>query len=236
MNAKSRFIVLEGLDGTGKSTQIDLLQNYLNKHSVPNHFVHFPRTNHQSPVYGNMIASFLRGDYGPIENVHPELVALIYAGDRFNASNELKNVLKSGTHIIADRYVFSNIAYQCAKLKNTEERTNLMNFIFEMEYEYFGIPEPDISVFLHVPFSFVEKQLNAQRMSEDRVYLKGKDDIHEKDFSFQKAVEEIYLHVCNTMPEKLHYMSCLDNDGLMMKPDDIHTQLLKLLKNKNFIL
>jgi len=232
---KSKFVVLEGLDGTGKSTQIKLLQKYLDKTSVPNYFVHFPRTDHESPVFGTMVARFLRGDYGPLELVHPELVALIYAGDRFNASESLKKKLKSGFHVIADRYVFSNVGFQCAKLQDNEERKELMQKIFHMEYDYFKIPRPDLSVFLHVPIEFVQQQLHAQRDGDERNYLQGKADIHEKSMDFQKAVEEVYLEACQMMPDHLFYLSCMNEQGLMMTPDEIHLQLLKLLSERELI-
>jgi len=233
---KARFIVLEGLDGTGKSTQINMLRDYYDKKSLSTHFVHFPRTDSESLVFGPMVARFLRGDYGPNESVHPELVALMYAGDRFNAAAELKAHLEAGTHIIADRYVFSNIGFQCAKLSDKGEREELMRRIFSMEYEYFKIPKPDISVFLHVPIEFVEKQLSDNRSGESRNYLQGKSDIHEQSMDFQKAVEQVYLDACRMMPEQLVYHSCINEEGKMMSTDEIHQQLVQLLKERGLLI
>lgn len=231
----ARFIVLEGLDGTGKSTQIKLLQEFYKKNNIPSYFIHFPRTGDESAVFGPMVAKFLRGDYGPLEQVHPELVALIYAGDRYNATSELKQKLEIGTHVLADRYVFSNIGFQCAKLTDSRQRENLIHWIFNLEYEYFKIPVPDISVFLHVPIDFVEQQLKSARSGDDRKYLKGKSDIHEQNIEFQRAVEQVYLDVCSMMPDKLLYMSCINDKGFMMTPDEIHKQLVRLLKIKKLI-
>jgi len=232
---KARFIALEGLDGTGKSTQVKLLSEHFSAWQLPYHFVHFPRTNIESPVFGNMVANFLRGDYGPLEQVHPELVALIYAGDRYNASEELKQQLGDGINIICDRYVFSNIAFQCAKLKVQTEREQLMHKILQMEYNYFNIPEPDISVFLHVPIHFVQQQLTNQRSGTDRNYLQGKEDIHEQNIDFQKAVEQVYLDATRIIPEKLEYLNCADASGHIMTPDQIHTMLKELLQSKGLI-
>jgi dTMP kinase len=231
----ARFIVLEGLDGTGKSTQVKLLREYFGSRSLATHFIHFPRTDEESSVFGPMVARFLRGDYGPIENVHPELVALIYAGDRYNAADELKNHLKSGTHIIADRYVFSNIGFQCAKLSNNMEREELIRRIFSMEYEYFKIPEPDISVFLHVPIDFVEQQLRSERSGEGRNYLQGRSDIHEQSMDFQRAVEQVYLDACRLFPDQLIYHSCINAQGNMMTPQEIHQQLVQLLTDRGLL-
>jgi dTMP kinase len=231
----SRFIVLEGLDGTGKSTQVKMLRHFFDAQNVSTHYVHFPRTDETSPVFGPMVAKFLRGDYGPLEQVHPELVALIYAGDRFNAAHELNNMLAEGKHIIADRYVFSNIGFQCAKLADKTKRKELIMNIFEMEYHFFQIPQPDLSVFLHVPIAFVEQQLKAEREGEERNYLQGKEDIHEQSIDFQKAVEQVYLDVCEMMPDKLHYLNCMSPEGNMMSPEEIHEKIVSLLNERQLI-
>lgn len=73
------LIVLEGLDGSGKSTQVQLLKSYLQTVSKELEYIHFPR--YDAPVYGDLIGKFLRGGFGSIENVHPQLVALLYAED-----------------------------------------------------------------------------------------------------------------------------------------------------------
>lgn len=234
-NQKSHFIVLEGLDGTGKSTQVKLLQQMYSELNLPSHYIHFPRTDDESPLFGRMVAKFLRGDYGPIENVHPELVALIYAGDRYNASLSLGEKLNNGINVVADRYVFSNIGFQCAKLNSAHERLELTRLIFYMEYEYFKIPQPDLSVFLHVPIHFVSEQLSVQRTGNERTYLKGKEDIHEKSLDFQKKVEDVYLDACRLMPEKLHYLSCMNDRGEMLSPPEIHRKIADLLKEEKMI-
>ena len=118
------LIVLEGLDGAGKSTQVKKLKAYLEQVGPkPMEYIHFPRYN--APVYGDLISRFLRGDFGSNETVHPQLVALLFAEDRHGASRDMKDVLSRGGTVLLDRYVYSNVAYQCAKLSDPEEGERL---------------------------------------------------------------------------------------------------------------
>src|SRR5512147_2233192 len=126
------FIVIEGLDGAGKSTQIRMVEEYLLSRKIKSKFIHFPRTD--SPVYGDLISRFLRGELGNIDTVNPYLIALIYAGDRYDAAEMLRNWMNEGFVIIADRYLYSNIAFQCAKLRNADEQKKLAVWIKELEY------------------------------------------------------------------------------------------------------
>ena len=186
-----KFVVIEGLDGSGKSTQIRLLKEYFEKEKINYEYLHFPRTD--APVYGELIARFLRGEMGDISLVDPYLVALIYAGDRNDAKDLIYEWRKQGTFVLVDRYVISNIAFQCAKLGTQKEREVLKDWILNLEYNYYGLPVPDMNIFLDVPFSFTSSQLQNPREGSDRNYLKGAKDIHEEDLSFQAKVREVYL-------------------------------------------
>jgi len=235
VKTKAKFIVLEGLDATGKSTQLDLLGDFFNKNKIKYTYIHFPVTNNDSPVFGELIARFLRGEFGSIAQVHPDLVALLFAGDRFNSADYIRKKLDSGCYIISDRYVFSNIAYQCAKLKTEKERENLMYRILSMEYEYFRVPKPDISIFMHVPFSFVEEKLKSKRSGDARNYLKGKEDIHEVSFAFQKEVEKIYLRMAKTMPDKIKYLNCGNENNVILSPEIINEKIIMLLQETKIL-
>ncbi|GAI13283.1 unnamed protein product, partial [marine sediment metagenome] len=184
-------MVIEGLDGSGKSTQIDRLLAYLEHKGINHQYLHFPRTD--EGYYGELIARFLRGDLGPLESVHPYLVALIYAGNRHDAGEMIASWLENGITVVADRYVVSNIAFQCAKLETAEEKEALRDWILKFEYGYHKIPRPDMNIFLDVPFQFTRQKLKGERSGEDRDYLNGKTDIHEQDLDFQKKVRQVYL-------------------------------------------
>ncbi|MGN0202788.1 MAG: dTMP kinase [Candidatus Cryptobacteroides sp.] len=212
------LVVLEGLDGAGKSTQVRRLKEYLETVSARLEYIHFPR--YDAPVYGDLISRFLRGEFGSNEAVHPQLVALLFAEDRHGAAPSMKRTLEEGGTVLLDRYVYSNIAYQCAKLGPEQEREALREWILRTEYGCFGLPKPDLNIFLDVPISFVEDRLESSRNGNDREYLMGGRDIHEADISFQKCVRSIYLKQTELDPTFIR-VDCSDADGRMLPPDVI---------------
>ena len=222
------FVVIEGLDGSGKSTQIKMLRSYLELNNVKYQYLHFPRTD--SPVYGDLISRFLRGELGENNSINPYLIALIYAGDRANAADMLRKWKEEGYFILADRYVLSNIAYQGAKISLREDQIKLKNWILELEYKYNNIPVPDVNIFLDVPFKFTEKQLTKTRSGEDRNYLLGNRDIHEEDLEFQKRVREIYLSL-SAEQNDLKVINCYSSEGIILTPDKIFEKIKKQIFN-----
>jgi dTMP kinase len=226
------FIVIEGLDGSGKSTQMKKFNRYLKDHQIDSEYLHFPRTD--SPVYGDLISRFLRGELGAIEQVHPYLVALLFAGDRAETKSQLNQWLASGKTIVLDRYVYSNIAFQCAKLATHEEQDELRKWILETEFNHFKIPKPHMSIFLDVPFSFIQQNLENNRCGNDRTYLQGREDIHEQDLQFQEKVRQMYLRTAETSNE-LQVLNCVSSEGTMKSPETIFQELLHLLNKHNIL-
>ena len=220
------LVVLEGLDGAGKSTQVKKLRAYLESLCGELEYIHFPR--YDSPVYGDLISRFLRGDFGSNESVHPQLVALLFAEDRHGAAPEMKKSLAEGRAVLLDRYVYSNIAYQCAKIADEKEAEELRNWIFNTEYGDFELPVPDLNIFLDVPISFVESKLKSQRGGADREYLEGAQDIHEADIEFQKKVRSIYRRQCELDPKFIR-IDCSDEYGEMLPPGAIFAKVKEVV-------
>jgi len=226
------LIVIEGLDGSGKSTQIKLLCEYLERQERPYDYIHFPRPD--APIFGALISRFLRGEFGNIEDVNPYLVALIYAGDRKDAAQTIRQKLSEGYFVLLDRYVYSNIAYQCAKLPDKTEMDHLQHWILELEFNYYDIPKPQINLFLDVPFQFTVKNLRQSRSGEDRNYLDGNHDIHEIDLDFQKRVRDVYLNLARTDPQ-VKIIRCSDNGSDMLGPQQIFKKILDLLSREKIL-
>ena len=220
------LIVLEGLDGAGKSTQVKKLRNYIETNFGSLEYIHFPR--YDAPVYGDLISRFLRGDFGSNETVHPQLVALLFAEDRHGAAPGIKKTLSDGGNVLLDRYVYSNIAYQCAKIADPDEAERLRDWIFNTEYGDFGLPVPDLNIFLDVPIGFVESKLKSQRGGTDRDYLEGGQDIHEADIEFQKRVRSIYRRQCELDPKFIR-IDCSDEYGEMLPPGAIFAKIQEII-------
>jgi dTMP kinase len=216
------FIVLEGLDGAGKSTQIKKLREMFAERGIESEYVHFPRFD--APVYGDLIARFLRGELGSVEQVDPYIVALLYAGDRADMAPQIRRWQEEGKVVIVDRYVYSNIGYQCAKIADREARLKLNDWILNLEYEVNRIPRPDVSLFLDVPFAFTEKRLTEQREGDDRTYLNGATDIHEQSLSLQQRVREVYIESSERDSELL-VVDCSNAEGAMASPEEIFARI-----------
>ena len=220
------LIVLEGLDGSGKSTQVRRLREYLESRCGDVQYIHFPR--YDAPVYGGLISRFLRGDFGGVDAVHPQLVALLFAEDRHGAAPLMRQTLDAGGTVLLDRYVYSNIAYQCAKLPDKAEADALRDWIFNTEYGDFGLPRPDLNIFLDVPTGFVKESLSKQREGDDREYLEGKADIHEADMAFQERVRGIYLRQAE-LDSSFTTVDCSDSEGRMLPPDEISSRVREVV-------
>jgi dTMP kinase len=227
-----KLIVIEGVDGAGKSTQIKLLQKYFSNKGFRLEYLHFPRTD--APYFGELISRFLRGEFGSLPEVDPYIVAMLYAGDRKDASSTISSWLKEGKIVLLDRYTYSNIAYQCAKLPDIASQDKLMHWILNLEFGHFAIPKPDINIFLDVPFAFTESKLSGVRTGADRSYLNGTRDIHEESLFFQKKVRDIYMRVAQT-DSLLSVVDCGNSDGTMLGPDQIFGLIVNALNERKLI-
>lgn len=129
----------------------------------------------------------------------------------------MRKTIEDGGTVLLDRYVYSNIAYQCAKISDEKEKEEIRRWIIDTEYGQFDLPRPDLNIFLDVPIDFVEQKLENHRNGPDRDYLEGKNDIHEANIEFQKKVRTIYLEQCK-LDNKFIRIDCSDDTGSMLSP------------------
>lgn len=234
----SKLIVLEGIDGSGKSTQTELVKKHFENRKLTYSFFHFPMYGHNE--FSDIIARFLRGDLGSIDKVSPYFVANIYAMDRYMFLPELQMALDNSDVVLLDRYVFSNLAYQGAKYPTESiASAQVKQWILDFEFEFLKLPYPDLTIFFDVPVNITKKRLEANREGSSRDYLKGKQDIHEADFEFQERVRQNYLGI---MEDSLdcEIVNCTipatgPGDSLVIEPKSLFKAFVKpLLDNALF--
>lgn len=138
----------EGIDGSGKGTQAQRLHARLTSERFRCALISFPR--YSETLFGRAVGDFLNGRFGSLEQVHPFLVSLLFAGDRFESKGLLCDALAQHDVVVLDRYVPSNIAHQAAKLTGTE-REELIRRILEIEHAIFGLPRADLVLHLDLP-------------------------------------------------------------------------------------
>lgn len=218
------FIAIEGLDGCGKSTQLALLKQRLDAGTLPYKAVHFPR--YESEPFGGLIAAFLKGKLGEMKQVHPYLASLLFALDRNDAKDGLREALDGGTILVTDRYLLSNAAFQAAKLNDPDAKRTMLAWLLDLELRYFAIPEPTVSIFLDMPPSFTAQRLK-ERQSKDAPEDR---DIHEGNMSFQRRVREEYLQLF--MDKKGHHIVACGKGQEIRTPQDIHEEIAGIIRRE----
>lgn len=216
MSVKNKLIVIEGLDGGGKTTQLELL-----KKDYPHfRFITFP--NYGSPS-GQIVSNYLNGDYNEKNlSVSAYTASCFYAVDRYTSfKTDWEKDYLNGKTVISARYVSSNAMYQMTKLP-PDEWEDYMNWLFDTEYNKFGIPKPTATIFLDMPIE-VSRQLLLKRNNGDE----NKLDIHESDIQFMSACRKAALYVAEK--ENWQIVSCSEN-GSPKGIDDIHKTLVEKIE------
>jgi dTMP kinase len=229
--ARPAIVALEGADGSGKSTQAQLLHDWLRVEGVSVRHISFPRVSERG--YGEAIAMFLRGEFGCLEQVHPYLVASLFAGDRASAIPEIQQWLDDGSLVLVDRYFYSNLAFQAAKIEGTEAKRAFASWLEHVEFECNRIPRADLNLFFDVPMSFLRSNV-SRRAQEQRSYLNGRDDIHEVAGDLQQQVVAEYRNFGARDPSFIT-LDCADEKGAMRSVDSIQKQLRQMLANAGIL-
>lgn len=176
---KGRFIVIDGTDGSGKATQVELLRKRLVKEGKTVKVVDFPE--YYKNFFGGFIGHCLREQYYNFVNIHPKIASVLYAADRWESSEEIRNWLKKGYVVIVNRYVSANQIHQGGKITDAKKRKDFLNWLNEMEYGVFKIPKPDIVFYLSLPITITQKLMKERDAKHQRQYLRKKGDVHEND-------------------------------------------------------
>ncbi|MEK7081126.1 MAG: deoxynucleoside kinase [Patescibacteria group bacterium] len=227
MAKKGKLIVIDGTDGSGKATQVKLLAKTLRNEGYKIKIVDFPE--YYKNFFGAFIGHCLSEQYYNFLNVHPKIASIMYAADRWESSGEMRNWLKKGYIIIANRYVSANQIHQAGKIKNAKKRNNFMKWLDEMEYKVFKIPRPDITLYLDLPVKIILKLLKHRESSRmKRAYLKKKKDVHEADINFLINSRQSALKLVKEIPNFIK-IDCAPK-GEILSRGIIHEEVYKKVK------
>ena len=227
MAKKCKLIVIDGTDGSGKATQVALLVKRLKKEGRIVKVVDFPE--YYKNFFGAFIGHCLSEQYYNFLNVHPKIASVLYAADRFESSGELRSWLKKGYIVVANRYVSANQIHQGGKIKSAKKRNDFIKWLDQMEYEVFGIPRPDVTLYLSLPTNIVLQLLKERDSSKmHRAYLKKKKDVHEADVNFlinsRKSAQKLVKEIPNFIK-----IECASG-GQILSRETIHEEIYKKVK------
>ncbi len=211
--SSNRFIVIEGIDGTGKKTQFDLLVKFLRddlKKSVLE--LDFPQYGQPSARY---IERYLNGEYG--SEVAPDLASMLYAFDRWQAKPRIEKFVKENPDgiILANRYVASNLAHQGGKISDAKKRREFYDEQMDLEFNQFKIPRPDLNFVMVLPEKAAQENVDKKSA---RTYTDRKRDIHEADRDHLRNSANAYRELCELYPESFVAIDCWDNKKSQMLP------------------
>ncbi|HEY2460591.1 MAG TPA: dTMP kinase [Candidatus Acidoferrum sp.] len=229
MTSRGKLIALEGIDGSGKRTQLELLEKALAAHGHAVYSTGFPQ---YGSWFGKMVGQFLNGELGALESVDPHFTALLYAGDRFEAKSKIVEALEQGKIVLADRYIGSNLAHQTARAA-AEKRADFMAWIEHLEYKIYGLPKEDLVLYLQVPPEAAQELVTKKAA---RSYTASKQDILEASLRHLEDAAQIY----DQLSQRASWakIPCFDSaQGAMRTPEEIAADVLgaveRVLKAKN---
>lgn len=208
------LIVIDGLDGSGKTTQFDVIKNILSrKHIVkPISF----------PDYGNsssaLVRMYLNGEISDnVSDINAYAASSFYAVDRYaNYKMVWEDNYKNGDLIFASRYVSSNAIHQMVKLHESEW-DNYLEWLSDYEYDKLGLPKPDLVIFLDVPIEISQKLMSGRYDGDE-----SKKDIHEANVTYLHSCRKSALYAADKLGWKV--LDCCDENGLL--PIEIVTDKL----------
>lgn len=218
---KGKLIVIEGTDCSGKETQSKLLEEKLSNLGYKVYRMGFPK--YETPT-GKIIGGCYLGkpEIGEslfkegANSVDPKVACLYYAADRKYNINEALEYLEKGYFVILDRYTTSNMAHQGGKISNKEERINMYQWIDRLEYWLLGLPKPDITIFLHMPYE------HSLELKKNREFL----DEHEKNPEHLKNAEAAYIELSELY--NWRKVKCVENDTIRTI-EDINKEVIKIV-------
>lgn len=228
LKQRYRFIAIEGIDGSGKRTQLDLLARFLKRRGIK--IARFAFPDYHS-FFGKMVGNFLDGKFGALKEVNPHFSALLYAGDRLENRGRLLAALDSGKMVITDRYIGSNLAHQTARMPATK-RGAFLKWLQKLEYGVYALPKETVVIYLRVP-PRAAQGLVAKKAA--RSYTRKSHDIQEANLRHLRDAASVYDYLARTERNWV-CVDCYDAQRARVRtPEDIHSSMVKVLRKRNVL-
>lgn len=218
-----KLFVIDGTDGSGKQTQFQQLQESLLKDGIDYKVVSFP--NYDSPSSA-LVQMYLSGEFGEnAKEISPYIASTFYAADRYATfQTGYKKYYENGGIILADRYTTANMVHQAGKIKDEKEREKFLNWLWDFEFNLYGLPVPNEVFFLNMP---VEKSIELMKNRENKFTHQEKKDIHERDVNHLK---DAYEAACDVSKKYNWYeIKCVKNNEIRTI-EDIHQEIYNEVK------
>jgi len=222
MSEKLKFVAIEGGDGSGKKTQSKLLVDYLEEQGRPVLESSFPRYGKHS---ARTVEQYLRGEFGGVNEVAPELARAAYAIDRVAAMFDMNDFFEANPTgiIVSDRYVASNLAHQGTKIDDRKAREEFYADSLELEYGDLRLPKPDKNIVLLAPTDIAQQNVDTKAT---RSYTTATRDIHEADAGHLDKALRNYQEITDLYPEEFVAVWAIDKKTRLMRPiDDIQSEI-----------
>ena len=218
--SKGKLIVLEGIDGSGKSAQYRRLCARMEKQKIDYNHIVFPRYDKESSA---LVRMYLSGQFGSHPgDVNPYAASTFYAVDRFASYREdWGKIYENGGLILSDRYTTSNAVHQASK-EPPEKQKAFLKWLYELEYDHMGLPKPDLVLYLDVPTDFTETLLRSREAATGT-----HADIHEADTAYLSASRRMGRIAADFYGWKV--ISCVA-EGKMRSMEDIHEEIYRYVK------
>ena len=215
-----KLFVIDGTDGSGKQTQFELLKQHLEKDGIDYRTVSFP--NYDSPS-SSLVKMYLSGEFGEnAKDVSPYIASTFYAADRYATfKKELKEYYDKGGVILADRYTTANMVHQAGKITDETEREKFLNWLFDLEFNIYGLPVPTKVFFLNMPPEKVKELIKDRENKFTHATVK---DIHERD---EQHLQDAYNAACSLVNKyDWEEIKCVKENSIRTR-EDIHNEIYR---------
>ncbi len=220
-----KLFVIDGTDASGKQTQLSKLKERLDKEGIEYKSVSFPNYDSES---SSLVKIYLNGELSEDpKEISPYIASTFYAADRYiTFKKEYEEYYKNGGIILADRYTTSNMVHQAGKIKDDKEREKFLNWLWDFEFNLYGLPVPTEVFFLNMPTEYAIKLMENRK---NKITKEEKKDIHERS---PEHLKDAYEEACK-LSKKYNWkeIKCV-KDGKIRSIEDIHEEIYQELKNK----